>query len=425
MTRFSYLRRIFLFISAFYVLQVILLLNLDPCDTENGPASLLPSGFCGNINIAKQHESESNAGVIQQHNTFTAASSRIESPVFVTDVGVRQKIYDIALLAAAKERVAQARKYLNNIVAVNSTYDKVRDSCKNRKDYCASYAAMGKCDFIPAMQFECAPVCQSCEQMDVDIRCKVHPAVDALNPFDLDRRYEQITTNPAFEQYGRKVVSRPSYAPGDTIETADYQLGPWIVVFDNALTDEEADTLVELGSNVGYTRSEALVTGLQTEQAASVDSQRTSTTAWCKSGCAQDPTVQRVMNRIATITGIGVANYENLQLLRYEKGQFYKLHNDYIAYHKNRMLGSRVLTFYVYLSDVDEGGGTMFPHLNLTITPKKGRAVLWPSVLNHDPNSLDNRTNHEAMEVIKGVKYGFNAWIHQRDYKTSHEWNCQ
>jgi hypothetical protein len=87
--------------------------------------------------------------------------------------------------------------------------------------------------------------------MDFDLRCKLDPAaVDALYPGDLDRLYESITSNPAFEQYGPKVLSRPSYAPGDTAETTDYQLGPWIVVFENALTDEEADRFIELGSKV-------------------------------------------------------------------------------------------------------------------------------------------------------------------------------
>jgi hypothetical protein len=39
------------------------------------------------------------------------------------------------------------------------------------------------------MKFECAPVCKSCEEMDVDFRCKV-----ALYPGDLDRFYENMTT---------------------------------------------------------------------------------------------------------------------------------------------------------------------------------------------------------------------------------------
>jgi hypothetical protein len=33
-------------------------------------------------------------------------------------------------------------------------------------------------------------------------------------------------------------------------------------------------------------------------------------------------------------------------------------------------------------------------------------------------NNKDDRTDHQAMPVLSGVKYGVNLWIHQRDYKT-------
>jgi prolyl 4-hydroxylase len=52
------------------------------------------------------------------------------------------------------------------------------------------------------------------------------------------------------------------------------------------------------------------------------------------------------------------------------------------------------------------------------------RAALWPSVQNFDPNKVDRRTDHQALPVIKGIKYGANAWIHQRDYKTPNEKGC-
>jgi prolyl 4-hydroxylase len=406
----SFLRYVFLFISIFFGLEITLFLKLDPSVTKN---SVL----------------ESNADVIvqQQHNAITKASDKIGAPIFAADLGVGQVITDMALSRAITDRVAQAHVYMNDVVAVNKTYDKVRDICKNQDKLCALYAVKGLCDVWPPMKRKCAPVCQSCEQMDFDFRCKLDPdAVDALYPGDLDRLYESIIANPAFEQFGLKVLSRPSYAPGDIAETADYQLGPWIVVFENAVTGDEADRFIELGSKVGYTKSGTV--GKQKEDgtlSTLENTLRTSTTAWCQFDCAGDPTVRRVMNRIATITGIAETNFESLQILRYEKDQFYKTHNDYVGIQKNHPPGVRILTFYVYLSDVDEGGGTHFPKLNLTVAPKKGRAVLWPSVLNDDPNSLESRTNHEALAVGRGVKYGFNAWIHQRDFKSAFERGCQ
>ena len=52
-----------------------------------------------------------------------------------------------------------------------------------------------------------------------------------------------------------------------------------------------------------------------------------------------------------------------------------------------------------------------------TVQPKRGRALIWPSVHNDKPHEKDFRTEHEAMPVIKGMKYGANAWQHIRDFK--------
>lgn len=55
------------------------------------------------------------------------------------------------------------------------------------------------------------------------------------------------------------------------------------------------------------------------------------------------------------------------------------------------------------------GGGTDFPLLDLTVMPKKGSAVIWPSVKNEAPNEKDSRTDHQALPVEAGTKYGANA----------------
>lgn len=83
-----------------------------------------------------------------------------------------------------------------------------------------------------------------------------------------------------------------------------------------------------------------------------------------------------------------------------------------------------MLTVFMYLNDVEEGGGTHFGRLNLTVMPKKGRAVIWPSVLDEDPVEWDERTHHEALVVESGIKYGANAWIHLRDFKTQSAKGC-
>ena len=79
---------------------------------------------------------------------------------------------------------------------------------------------------------------------------------------------------------------------------------------------------------------------------------------------------------------------------------------------------------FLYLSDVEEGGETAFPLLDMSVKPKKGRALLWPSVLNSDPNVIDQRTVQKARPVISGVKYAANSWIHSYNFEVSNHWGC-
>ena len=175
--------------------------------------------------------------------------------------------------------------------------------------------------------------------------------------------------------------------------------------------------MIQAGTEIGYKRS-----FLSYENKASEG--RTSANSWCETSCRTDPLVASVVDRIAMLTQIPHNNSENLQLLRYEEGQFYKTHNDYIPYDRDCMQGVRVLTVFLYLNDVEEGGGTNFPGLDLTVESKRGRALIWPSVLDENPHEMDPRTNHQALPVIKGLKYGANAWLHQRDFETSTALGC-
>jgi prolyl 4-hydroxylase len=374
-----------------------------------------------------EEEEEEDIGISESSYKVGAPASRVPDELG-SDMGESQTL-DSELTSEILDRIAKARVYME-MVALDDKYEKVKGICKNSHTSCAFWAVLGECkDNAGYMTVNCAPVCESCEQLHVETRCPMDPdAIDALYPGDLDTMFQEIITNPDFQQYEPKVLSRPDYTPGDTAETADYQLGPWLVVFDNAMSGEEADRLVELGGITGYELSadvgDKKEDGTYTAQ---TNSGRTSTNAWCIDDCYADPTARVVMDRIANITYTPEMNSEYLQLLRYEEGQFYQIHNDYIPYQRQRPQGVRILTFYFYLNDLEEkdGGGTHFPKLNLTVTPRKGRAVLWPSILSKSPNRKDTRTDHQAMPVLSGVKYGANAWIHQRDYKTPNRKGCQ
>jgi prolyl 4-hydroxylase len=144
--------------------------------------------------------------------------------------------------------------------------------------------------------------------------------------------------------------------------------------------------MVELGTELGFQRSAD--TGRKKFDGTfekSINSGRTSTNAFCQRHCETDPVTVAITTRMENITGVPQVNYEFLQLLRYEEGQFYNTHHDYSPYHLERQFGARVITIFLYLNDVDEGGATDFPQLGFAVLPRKGMALVWPSVTELQP----------------------------------------
>ena len=201
-------------------------------------------------------------------------------------------------------------------------YDKVRDECINRHELCAFWAAMGECEANPGyMKLHCAPCCQTCLLIDFDERCKVDPDVkDSMEPGELHGMFERIVKDPEYTRDGRlKVLSQPNDPEADNV------FGPWIITIDDFITEEECNRLIELGGDVGYARSEDVgIMKFDGTFDSTRSAGRTSWNAWCSDQCYDDPLAKSVMDKIEKLTGIPEINSENLQLLRYEEGQFYK-----------------------------------------------------------------------------------------------------
>ena len=76
--------------------------------------------------------------------------------------------------------------------------------------------------------------------------------------------------------------------------------------------------------------------------------------------------------------------------------------------------GQRTVTVLVYLNDVNNGGGTAFPALNLEVRPRKGMAVVFfPATVD---GLLDKLALHAALPAID-VKYVSQVWIRQGNYE--------
>ena len=65
-----------------------------------------------------------------------------------------------------------------------------------------------------------------------------------------------------------------------------------------------------------------------------------------------------------------------------------------------------------------------FNNLNISVRPKAGRMLLWSHVKNSNVESMDGRTEHEAMPVIKGTKMAANAWVHLYEFRKYNALGC-
>lgn len=288
--------------------------------------------------------------------------------------------------------------------------------CADDHPQCAAWAGIGECEENPSyMLVNCPKACGTCHLRDPAVRCRRGAADGPAPP-------PALAAGALGATFRRAVAAFPELGP--RVLSSD----PWVVVFDTFVSAAEAAAVAEGGGDARFEfarSSDAGAKGANGQFKSVVSTSRTSSTSWCvRPECAEHPLVRRVGDRIANVTGVPYENAEYLQVLRYEPGQYYVEHHDYIPGHKQMPCGPRLYTLLVYLADVEQGGGTDFPRLGLTVQPKLGRAVLWPSVLEADPAAKDPRTMHEALPVEAGVKLAANAWLHMNEFKRWHAVGC-
>ena len=235
--------------------------------------------------------------------------------------GVKQSILD----EATRKTITATIEYMNNEVYANPDKypEGIAKNCRNQEGHCAFWASTGECKKNPAyLKVNCAPVCQSCDRLDFKVCCPLDPnAMDALGPGDLDRMFERIITDPSLSSQFNITIHARHYLEGaggiHEQPLGDGQIeGPYVFTFENFLTNEEADCMIDLGFKQGCKRS-ADVGGYKFDGTVEgvISSGRTSTNAWRSDDCDADPVTRALWKRIEQVTGIPENNSEHFQIL--------------------------------------------------------------------------------------------------------------
>jgi len=187
---------------------------------------------------------------------------------------------------------------------------------------------------------------------------------------------------------------------------------PRVLYWENFLTSEECDSIVEMAMP-DFKRSEVAI-NKEGKETGHVNDVRTSSGAWL-SRHSSVPALKKFTRRVSLWSSISKDHGETIQVLQYDKGQYYKPHYDFFNPIQFKQFlangGQRVASVLCFLNDVVSGGETVFPLAYLSIKPKKGAAILWfNAYLNgtEDPSS-----QHGGEPVQEGTKYVIIQWMRQ------------
>eukprot|EP01084_Bolivina_argentea_P062850 114884_1 len=290
--------------------------------------------------------------------------------------------------------------------------------CKNNWNSltdCLQWVAEGECIANPSfMREQCARACNYC---DYEVRCKpykyhepTHHLSDIPNPLMYDKIFYKLLSDKYLVwKYNISLLS----------------FEPPIIELDNFLTENMINEFIN-ENNFNYSRSADAGDLDENFVYKPVYSEtRTSKNAWCQNECEELNSTNRILLQIEEVIGINRMHFEQIQVLKYEIGEHYNMHHDYIDIQYDMPCGPRIITFFIYLNDDDlEGGETAFPNIDIKVKPKAGKAIIWPNVYSNDVFKRDDLTEHAAMDVVAGTKYAMNVWIHLFDFMTAFKYGC-
>ncbi|XP_026848966.1 prolyl 4-hydroxylase subunit alpha-1 [Drosophila persimilis] len=181
---------------------------------------------------------------------------------------------------------------------------------------------------------------------------------------------------------------------------------PYIVMYHQVLSDREMEEMKQLARPMtnGMSGSEMANLTEPLEIVARV--------AWL---IEASPFRERLNLRIGDMTGFDVSDFKALQLANFGVGSYFKAHYDYRTERVNDLgvteLGDRTGSIIFYASEVPQGGTTIFPDIQVTVTPQKGNSLFWFNTF--DDSTPDPRSLHAICPVIAGSRWTITKWLHQ------------
>ncbi len=187
---------------------------------------------------------------------------------------------------------------------------------------------------------------------------------------------------------------------------------PRVVVLGNVLSPEECKALMA-AARPRMSRSLTVATLTGGEE---VNADRTSDGMFFQRG--EGELIQRIEARLARLANWPLENGEGLQVLNYAPGAQYKPHYDYfdpVQPGTPSILargGQRVGTFVLYLNTPEQGGGTTFPDVGVTVAAQQGNAVFF----SYPQPIPSTRTLHGGAPVLAGEKWIATKWLREREF---------
>ncbi|XP_055381326.1 uncharacterized protein LOC129611927 [Condylostylus longicornis] len=135
---------------------------------------------------------------------------------------------------------------------------------------------------------------------------------------------------------------------------------------------------------------------------------RVSKTSWIYQN-EYDESLKAVIRRAGFLSQLDMRSSEALQICNYGIGGHYEPHVDY-SFDPEAYESDRTGTILFYMTDVQQGGATVFTELKRTVWPKKGSAVYWHNM--YDSGEGNPNTRHASCPVLIGNKWVANLWVH-------------